>query len=228
MALDRGDMMLSQARLLRSAKWEDLRDLKVVKIYAGRLFRSEEQFQSYIGLSKSAASTRNICHDLCSPFPIESGSVDVFQSQDVFEHIELANVPLIVEEIYRVLKVDGLFRLSVPDYRFDGYRSRCIFDSSGGIIHDPQGGGQLKDGRVVDGGHVWFPVFETVQGLLSESSFGTHGKINFLHYTKSDGSYVLRDIDHSLGRVKRTPDHDIRSQKPRRPQSIVVDCYKTS
>ena len=36
----------------------------------------------------------------------------------------------------------------------------------------------------------------------------------------------MKNIDYSLGYIKRTPDNDKRVKKPRRPMSIVVDCYK--
>lgn len=50
---------------------------------------------------------------------LSDNSVDIYQSEDVFEHIEYQTIPSIFNEIYRVLKPNGLFRLSMPDYRCD-------------------------------------------------------------------------------------------------------------
>lgn len=224
---DRVDIALCSAGILKSASWDQLRGQSALKLYAGRLFRGEQQFRDFVGLSYNKASTRNISHDMRDPFPLPDSCVAMFQSQDVFEHIALENMPAIISEIYRVLQPGGLFRLSLPDYRFDGYRNRCVADDEGNIIFDPGGGGEFKDGKPCNGAHLWFPVFETVKELLGSSPFGAAGSINFLHYTDVSGKSVLNSIDHNLGQVKRTPDFDPRARGPRRALSIVADCTRS-
>lgn len=207
-------------------RWADLDGIAPLYIYAGHLPPDYPQFATYYGLSPFVAGPRNIDHDLLRPMPLPDHTVDRFQVEDVLEHIEYDCLPGVIDEIHRVLKPGGLFRLSVPDYRFDVYRDRCLTDAAGSILFDPGGGGRYQDGTVIDGGHLWFPVHETVMGLLARTRFATQGRIDALHFTAADGTVSLRPIDHDLGRVVRTPDHDSRSRSPRRPQSIVVDCYK--
>jgi SAM-dependent methyltransferase len=206
--------------------WREALRAPVLCLYAGELPPHFPQFDTHFGLSPLPGSSRTICHDLRDPMPIPDACVTLYQAEDVLEHIAYETLPAVIREIHRVLRPGGLFRLSVPDYRFDVYANRCWRDEAGQIIFDPGGGGGFCDGQVVEGGHLWFPVFETVAALLADSLFATQGQVSFLHYTRPDGSSVLDPIDHAQGRILRTPDHDPRSATPRRAQSIVVDCRK--
>jgi hypothetical protein len=122
-----------------------------------------------------------------------------------------------------VLKKGGLFRLSVPDYQCDVLYKRSLKDDKGEIFFDPGGGGKYRKGKIVDGGHVWFPTYRLVKELLEKTEFKN---ITFLHYYDEQGNPVTKEIDYSKGHVKRTPDHDVRVKTPYRPMSIVVDCTK--
>jgi SAM-dependent methyltransferase len=206
--------------------WEDFLASNSRKLYAGKLRRALPQFATHFGITPFYASTRNIKHDVSKPFPIPDDAVAVFQSEDVFEHIELANMVPIFNEIHRVLTPGGLFRLSLPDYHFDQYVQRCQRGPGGDIVFDPGGGGEFVDGRVIGGGHVWFPNIEMVRDLFSESLFGGHGAVKFLQYNNGDGTFKLDSIDYSLGYIQRTPDHDARVEDHPRPISIVVDARK--
>ena len=116
-----------------------------------------------------------------------------------------------------------MFRLSVPDYRSDVYKSRSVKNTDGVIIFDPSGGIE-QDGAA---GHKWFPYFETLDYLIQNSLFGkNNSKIEYMHYYNSDDSFVMKDIDYTKGMVLRTPDFDERAQNPKRPLSIVVDIVK--
>jgi len=64
-----------------------------------------------------------------------------------------------------------------------------------------------------------------VKQLLLSTNFDEN-KIDFLHYYDEEKQPVLKNIDYSLGYISRTPDNDSRVQNPRRPMSIVIDCYK--
>jgi SAM-dependent methyltransferase len=158
--------------------------------------------------------------------PLPDSCVEIYQSEDVFEHVPYDSLPAVFDEIYRVLKPGGLFRLSMPDYRADVYQERTLRNTAGEMVFDPGGGGSYRDGKVIDGGHVWLPRFELVEALFGNSKFATYGTVDFLHYIARDGTFVIRDIDYSLGHVSRTPDHDDRVRSPRRPLSIVVDARR--
>jgi SAM-dependent methyltransferase len=225
---DAVDVSLCRWGVIAPASWQAVQSGRVRKLYAGRLSRSEPQFGSFLGLTPYAPSRQNICHDLESPFPLESNSVEVFQSQDVFEHIACEKLPDIINEIYRALKPGGLFRLSLPDYRADVYRDRTLKDDSGSLIFDPGGGGAFVDGRVVGGGHLWFPDHEKVQALFAVSAFSEdpQARVNYLHFNGADGRGVLQPIDYSKGYIRRTPDHDNRVAGSGQALSIVVDAVK--
>jgi SAM-dependent methyltransferase len=199
----------------------------VRKLYAGKLRRGLPQFATHIGITPYYASTRNIRHDVAEPFPIRDGSVELFQSEDVFEHIELSKIVPIFNEIHRVLISGGLFRLSVPDYCLDHNIRRSIKNPDGQIVFDPSGGGKYVDGRVTDGGHLWFPTIAIVRTLFEQSQFNGRGVVKYLHYNNGDGTYKADPIDYSLGHIQRTPDHDHRLANPRQPISIVVDAFKS-
>jgi SAM-dependent methyltransferase len=225
-ALDAIDLWSCRRGLRPTADWSAVTSDEVKKLYAGRLSRQLVQFDTHLGLTPFSPSSRNIAHDLLKPFPIADGKIEMFQAEDVLEHIPYDALPAIFAEIHRILMPGGLFRLSVPDYRSDIYLARVLRGAGGEIVFDPGGGGRYEDGVVKDGGHLWFPVYESVKNLFDHSPFASGGQIGYLHYTDSNGDFVLKDIDYSKGNVLRTPDHDDRARSPRRPLSIVVDAYK--
>lgn len=224
--LDVADYVLCRYGPLSFPTWGDFLSSNARKLYAGKLRRGLPQFATHYGVTPFYASTRNIKHDVTEPFPIPDGSVGVFQSEDVFEHIESTRIVPMFNEIYRVLAAGGLFRLSLPDYHFDLYRERCQRGSAGELVFDPGGGGRFIEGRVCGGGHVWFPTIEVVRELFNSSMFGSRGTVHCLQHNNGDGTFKLDPIDHSLGYVQRTPGHDARAGNPPRPISIVVDARK--
>jgi len=204
------------------ASFEQLLKQERICLYAGDL-PEDTHYDGYVGLSLSQANRRNIRHDVTANLPLPDGCVDLYQSEDVFEHIEPALLPAVVDEIYRVLKPGGIFRLSVPDYRCDLLQTRTLKNERGELIFDPGGGGSYENGKVVGGGHVWFPKYESVKAVIDATRFTD---VTFYHYYDPDGRPVTRPIDYSFGYVMRTPDHDSRVSDPYRPLSIVLDCRK--
>lgn len=191
-------------------------------LYAGDVPTSGH-YAKFIGLSLWQSNVSHIVHDITERIPLRDGCVDVFQAEDVLEHIEQEKVLPVIDEVYRVLKEGGVFRLSVPDYRCDVIDERTVKDRNGQILFDPGGGGEFVNGKVVGGGHLWFPTYEKVKEILEASKFSD---IKFYHYYDEAGNGILNPIDYGVSFVKRTPDHDKRVQKPYRPLSIVVDCQK--
>jgi SAM-dependent methyltransferase len=224
--LDIADYAACRIGLSHFPKWEEALAGPKVNLYAGKVSRGLPQFATHWGITPYYASSRNVCHDVTMPYPIPDQSVDCYQSEDVFEHIPLARIVPIIDEIHRVLKPGGLFRLSVPDYHFDLYRDRTRRGADGQFLFDPGGGGNFRDGQVVDGGHLWFPTIELMRELMGQSRFAGGGRIEYLHYTEADGSFTIRPIDYSLGHIQRTPDHDARVADNPRPLSIVIDAWK--
>ena len=130
-------------------------------------------------------------------------------------------MPAVFDEIFRVLKPGAIFRLSIPDYGCDVLQERSVKDENGKVIFDPGGGGTIDNP-----GHLWYPLITNVEALLAKTKFSKFGEIDFLHYYKTDGAFVLKDIDYSKGFVMRNPDFDNRVQTPRRPLSMVIDLAK--
>lgn len=180
-----------------------------VRLYAGSV-PDWKQYEGLLGLTPGEGDSRHIHCDIRERHPFDDNSVDYYQAEDVFEHIEYDLLPGIIDDIYRILKPGGLFRLSVPDYRCDILLYRSLRNALG-IIQDDPG---------LD--HLWFPRYETVVNLLLNSNFNFH----VLHGYTPAGDAIIRPIDYSLGYIQRTPDHDARVRNPYRPMSIVVDCYK--
>jgi len=212
-------------------KFSQLSSLPSINLYAGDIpdmpeYRSTQK----VGLSLKRNDEWHIRHDLTEPLPIPDGTVDSYQSEDVFEHIEYSELSFVISEVSRVLKEKGLFRLSLPDYRCDVLSDRSVKNSEGSIMFDPLGGGAYRrrmlifgEKKVVRGGHVWFPTYEKVAELLKVAGFSS---IEFLHYYDENGTPHTRSIDYAKGYIQRTPDNDHRVSNPFRPMSIVVDCLK--
>jgi len=193
----------------------------VVRLYAGDVPQMPE-YEGWIGLSLTRSDDRHIQHDITRPLPFSDCSVDNFQAEDVLEHIPYDRLVPVVDEIFRILKPGGLFRLSLPDYGCDVIRGRSIKNASGNILYDPEGGGTIENP-----GHLWFPRVENVYRLLENTFFKSNGNMKFLQYWNMDNvTYVVKPIDYSKGIVRRTPDFDDRVRHPYRPMSIVVDLRK--
>ena len=200
--------------------WEKVRNLPNLKLYAGDI-PDYIEYEGVIGLSLTRNDYRHIKHDITLAFPLPDNSVDMFQAEDCLEYIPYQKLVPVIDEIFRILKPNGLFRLSVPDYACDVLQARSIKDSSGNIIFDPGGGGTIESP-----GHLWFPRLDNVESLLGQTKFFQYGKIIFLHYYRMDNSFVATRIDYSKGYMRRTPDNDERVQSPYRPLSMVVDLIK--
>ena len=210
-------------------KFEDIINNDKIFLYCGDLPKQRCDYTKipFIGLSLNFSNQTHIQHDVTKPIPLKENTVDIVQSEDVMEHIEYSMLKKSINEIFRVLKPGGLFRLSMPDYKCDVLYNRSEKDVDGNIIFDSGGGGAYDRSKkkVTGGGHVWFPVFSSVKTLLESTDF-SNNKINYLHYYDDNNSPITNTIDYSKGYIARTPDHDKRVKDPYRPMSIVIDCYK--
>lgn len=210
-------------------KFDDIINLNEIYLYLGDIDIQRRIYtnKNFIGLSLNYDDHIHINHDVTKPIPLNSNTVDIIQSEDVMEHIEFKLLKNSINEIYRLLKPGGLFRLSMPDYNCDILYNRSEKDIYGNIIFDEGGGGiyDRLNKKIMGGGHVWFPTYNSVKALLESTNF-SNDKINFLHYYDQNNKPVTKKIDYSMGFVLRTPDNDERVKNPYRPMSIIVDCYK--
>lgn len=210
-------------------KFEDIKNNNEIYLYLGDMDIQRRNYtnKNFIGLSLSKSDDYHIRHNVTNKISLNDNSVDIVQSEDVMEHIEYNMLKSCIDDIYRVLKPGGLFRLSLPDYKCDVLYNRCVKDSNGNIIFDQGGGGSYdkNNNKVIGGGHVWFPNFNSVKSLLESTDF-LNDKIDYLHYYDDKSVPIINKIDYKKGYISRTPDHDERVKNPYRPMSIVVDCYK--
>lgn len=136
----------------------------------------------FIGMTlKKNPPQNHINHDITNK--IELNTLNIVQSQDVMEHIEYSKLRNIINDIYRVLKPNGLFRLSLPNYDTKILFDRSIKDFNNNIIFYKGGGGSYdyKNNKVIGGGHVWFPTYKLVKKLLYNTK-SKKNNIHFLHY----------------------------------------------
>lgn len=73
--------------------------------------------QAHYDALVSSANPNFINHDLMSgePFPIESGTAEIFYSAHTLEHIHRNHLGFILSDVHRCLRQGGVFRLSLPD-----------------------------------------------------------------------------------------------------------------
>ena len=217
--MDNVDSLLVRWGVKPAASWQDARRAR--KLYAGKLRRGLPQYGDYIGLTPFSPSSRNIPHDVTKAMPL-ADEIDIYQSEDVFEHLPYNVMPDVLNHVYDALRPGGFFRLSLPDYRADVYNSRCLY-VDGEIIFDPGGGGRYADGKVVEGGHLWFPVFENVVAFIDASKFENY---EILEGYDPDGERIMKRVDYARGYVQRTSAHDPRVRSDPRPLSLIVDFFK--
>lgn len=210
-------------------KFEDIKYKKNIFLYCGDLQVTSltKTGINFIGLSLHRNDRYHINHDITKKIDLLDNSVDIVQSEDVMEHIEYDLLPSCINDIYRILKPGGLFRLSMPDYCCDVLYNRSVKDKNGNIIFDAGGGGNYDEinKKVINGGHLWFPKYKLVKELIEKTNF-ENDKVEFLHYYDNEKKPILKNINYKMGYIRRTPDNDERVMNPRRPMSIVLDCYK--
>ena len=204
-------------------------------LYFGSLGQHERQFQiaNFVGLALEPAHAREIKHNLTDPLPYADGSVAKVQAQDVLEHLTFEKVPFVLDEIYRVLKPGGTFRLSVPDYRSPVQKRRSIYDARGRVIGDllmgatsylDQTTGDARVRFTEDGeAHVWFPRYELVTHLVLKSEL-RKAQIRFYQAFLDDHTYLCEPVSEDEMFVQRAVPHDRRAGGV--PTSIIADFVK--
>jgi SAM-dependent methyltransferase len=205
-------------------------------LYFGNLGKNERQFSisNYIGLALHPSHDREIRHNALDPLPFEDNLILKIQSQDVFEHLPYDSIPCVLDEIYRVLRHGGIFRLSVPDYRAELLKRRSVYDHKGNVIGDTMMGAHvsydaqnkiLKTDFSRDGNaHLWFPKYELLLDLIIKSKIRFCKDIVFYQYYINDDRYVCEPIPENEMYVLRCSPNDARSNG--KPISIVVDFIK--
>ena len=206
-----------------NTNWVEIRQRKSIKLYAGSFNPRRHDYPGFVGLALANPGLDEIVHNVLDPIPLEENSVDIYVSEDVFEYIPYSSLVSVFNEIHRVLKPGGLFRLALPDYNCKFLQNRVVKDENGDMLYDPGAGGSRENPLP-----LWFPTADIISIVARESKFSVKipGIIKFLHYMDHDSHNILFSIDHSVAPIFRTPDFDPRVQNPRRVMSLVVDMKK--
>lgn len=204
-------------------------------LYFGNLGPHERQFQipNFIGLALRPKHEREIKHDLTAPLPYCGDSIAKIQAQDVLEHLPFDKVSFVLDEIYRVLRPAGIFRLSVPDYRSPVHKRRSVYDWRGRVTGDLFMGAQpyfddaSGDARIRFAGdgeaHLWFPRYELITHLVLKSEI-RKSTIRFYQGFLDDHTYLAEPFPEEEMFVVRALPHDRRAGG--QPVSIVADFVK--
>ena len=123
-------------------EFKSLEKKENIYLYAGDLSQTliNDIDNKFIGLSLSQSNSNHIQFDITDPIPLQNNTVDIFCAEDVMEHIEYKFQTNIFNEIHRILKPNGIFRLAVPDYRCDILFERTLKTMKGELKFDPGGG----------------------------------------------------------------------------------------
>jgi len=204
-------------------------------LYFGALGPHERQYQipNFIGLALEPAHAREVRHDLTAALAYDGNSIAKIQAQDVLEHLPFERVPFVLDEIYRVLKPGGTFRLSVPDYRSPVHRRRSVYDWRGRVTGDllmgaePYFDSTTGDARIRFGGngeaHLWFPRYELITHLVLKSEI-RKSRITFWQGFLDDHTFLAEPFPENEMYVQRALPHDRRAGGA--PISIVADFVK--
>ena len=204
-------------------------------LYFGSLGLHERQYQiaNFTGLSLTPAHDREMKHNLTDPLPFADNSIAKIQAQDVLEHVPFEKAASILDEVYRVLRPGGVFRLSVPDYRSPVLKRRSIYDARGRVIGDllmgatsylDQASGDARVRFSEDGdAHLWFPRYELITHLVLQSEI-RKAAIHFYQGFIDDHTYLCEPVPENEMFVQRAAPHDRRAGGA--PVSIIADFVK--
>lgn len=90
--------------------FDKIKNNKNIYLYAGTYIKSainKNNTIPFVGLQLERSNEYNIQHNVLNKMDLYDNSVDIYQSEDVFEHIEYNELCNVINEIYRVLKPGG-------------------------------------------------------------------------------------------------------------------------
>mgnify|MGYP001418369109 CR=1 FL=1 len=69
--------------------------METIYLYAGDVPQND-LYKNFVGLSIFQSNAQHIKHDVTHKYLLPNNCVDIFQSEDVFEHIDLEYLPSIM------------------------------------------------------------------------------------------------------------------------------------
>ncbi|GHV10900.1 hypothetical protein FACS189491_01220 [Spirochaetia bacterium] len=87
-------------------------------LYAGDVpSNSHYKNKAIMGLSINQENSRHIKHNITHYHDLPDNSVDIYQAEDVFEHIEYEKLEYVLKDIYRILKPNGYITRTPEHYK---------------------------------------------------------------------------------------------------------------
>ena len=149
--------------------FDKIKNNKNIYLYAGTYIKSllvnENNTIPFVGLQLQECNNYNIQHNVLNKNDLYNNSVDIYQSEDVFEHIEYNELCNVINEIYRVLKPGDYLDFQCQIIEVMYYI--IVQKKMKTILLDPNGGGNYdyENKKRINGGHLWFPRYESVKSL---------------------------------------------------------------
>ena len=151
----------------------------------------------------------------------------------MLEHLPFDKVSFVLDEIYRVLRPGGVFRLSVPDYRSPVHKRRSVYDWRGRVTGDLLMGADpisttppaMRECALRGDGeaHLWFPRYELITHLVLKSEI-RKSTIKFYQGFLDDHTYLAEPFPEDEMFVVRALPHDRRAAG--QPVSLMADFVK--
>ena len=171
------------------------------------------------GLSINKWDEKHIFHDITEEYPLPNNCIDSYISENVFEFIDEQLYEKILNEIYRILKVGGRLRISMPDYNSPFMKRRVLTNKIGEIVFDGREDAFMSLGENgIIGGTLFFSTVENLKFILEKSMFC---KFDWLRYYLKDGTQIRKPIDMNNGYLWRND-----KKYELEDYNIVVDCIK--
>jgi predicted SAM-dependent methyltransferase len=169
------------------------------------------------------ANQQNLYLNLKKPFTFYDDQFQFVYSEHVFEHFSYDECRSMLSECLRVMKDDGVLRISTPDLKFlirlyeehDSTFIESYIDwNAKNFVHSkaPHNSVSVINNYVRDWGHQFIYDFETLKFLLSEVGFVDIVQCEIL----SSAYDSLSNLEH----VKRHPDGFLELE------SLIVECKK--
>jgi predicted SAM-dependent methyltransferase len=152
-----------------------------------------ELYKNYISVDLAADYEGWIVrHDLRNPIPLPDNSITRVHTEDFIEHLDFDAIKNLLAESYRLLLPGGVMRIGVPDY--NNPKDRQYLNKG-------------SDPRLPL--HLTLTNYNVMKKLIELSPFARY---QFYHYWDGD-NFINKEIDYSLGFIKRTPDNDPRCRR---------------
>ena len=160
-------------------------------------------FGQIIAKTVKPAYPKNVCFgDILTGLPLKTSSVDYVYCSHVLEHLSFYDAAKALQEVYRILKPDGVFRGVLPDLEFyiSNYTSskspdRAYKFMKSTLLGKPTSSHSLR-GRCSQifsaPNHLWMWDYQSLNAILLDSGFAS---IRRAYYNDSSYSHIYNFVE---------------------------------